>query len=265
MPAAGPTTPEGKAVSAHNATRHGLLSTLPVLPHLESQEEWDAHRQQLLENLAPVGATEELLVERIALLFWRLARLARYEVAQATDLRERLDRYDGSPTHRTLGVAASRAAYTALPNTEEFNKLLRYEAHLSRDLHRSFQLLALLQHQRAALPQPPAAPEAPALPEPPPASQPEKTENCETNSPVDQPTGTAGIPAHPIHASKHRADQDRSHPEPASRLLPSVTIGLPMRGGEAVQAEPSNFYGDGCPPSIRKHGGQPAIGHYPPS
>lgn len=37
----GPTTPEGKAISARNSTRHGLRARAIVLPG-ESQDDWDA-------------------------------------------------------------------------------------------------------------------------------------------------------------------------------------------------------------------------------
>lgn len=75
----GPRTPEGKAVAALNATRHGLTSILPVLPGVESQEDWDRHLAGVAQALLPETHLEEILVERIALLLWRLRRVARYE------------------------------------------------------------------------------------------------------------------------------------------------------------------------------------------
>jgi hypothetical protein len=75
----GPLTAEGKAIVSGNAIRHGLLSWKPTIPGLESTKDWQAHLEQTMESLAPVGYTEILLVERIALLMWRLARVARYE------------------------------------------------------------------------------------------------------------------------------------------------------------------------------------------
>jgi hypothetical protein len=75
----GPRTPEGKAVSALNATRHGLFTVCPVVAGLESAEAWDAHRSAIASALRPVDALEELLADRVALAAWRLGRVARYE------------------------------------------------------------------------------------------------------------------------------------------------------------------------------------------
>jgi hypothetical protein len=75
----GPTTPSGKAVVRWNATRHGISSPQPVVPSLEKQEDWEEHRNGILENLSPVGHLEVTLAERVALLSWRLHRVTRYE------------------------------------------------------------------------------------------------------------------------------------------------------------------------------------------
>jgi hypothetical protein len=74
----GPRTIEGKAVVARNATKHGIFASVPVIPG-ESPEVWEAHRTGVLESLAPIGLLEINLAERVALLLWRLQRLARYE------------------------------------------------------------------------------------------------------------------------------------------------------------------------------------------
>ena len=74
----GPRTPEGKAVVARNATKHGIFAAVPVLPG-ECPDAWEAHRAGVVASLAPVGLLEVNLAERAALLLWRLQRLARYE------------------------------------------------------------------------------------------------------------------------------------------------------------------------------------------
>jgi hypothetical protein len=75
----GPVTPAGKAVVAANAVKHGLLSWRPVLPHVEREDDWVAHLDRTLASLAPAGHLEAVLAERVALLLWRLDRVARYE------------------------------------------------------------------------------------------------------------------------------------------------------------------------------------------
>jgi hypothetical protein len=74
----GPRTTEGKAVVARNATKHGIFSSVPVIPG-ECPAAWEAHRAGVVESLDPVGLLEVNLAERAALLLWRLQRLARYE------------------------------------------------------------------------------------------------------------------------------------------------------------------------------------------
>jgi hypothetical protein len=77
--AGGPRTEEGKEIVRWNATRHGISSPAPVVPGLEKEEDWQGHKDGILENLAPVGHLEVNLAERVALLSWRLHRVTRYE------------------------------------------------------------------------------------------------------------------------------------------------------------------------------------------
>ncbi len=79
MNGGGPATQNGKAVVRWNATRHGISSPAPVIPGLEKREDWQEHRDGILDNLSPVGHLEFTLAERVALLSWRLHRVTRYE------------------------------------------------------------------------------------------------------------------------------------------------------------------------------------------
>ena len=89
----GPGTARGKAASSRNAVkpcperplkrrgsrRDGLRSDAPVIPELESFEDWERHRAGTIEGLKPEGYFETDLAGRIASLSWRLKRVARYE------------------------------------------------------------------------------------------------------------------------------------------------------------------------------------------
>lgn len=75
----GPKTLIGKARSSKNALKHGVLTTCPVLPGVESLEEWERHREGLFKSLAPVGYFEELLANRLAIISWRASRVVRFE------------------------------------------------------------------------------------------------------------------------------------------------------------------------------------------
>ncbi|MGA3066377.1 MAG: hypothetical protein ABSF29_05965 [Tepidisphaeraceae bacterium] len=104
----GPTTAEGKAIVSCNAMRHGLLSWKPVIPGFETAEDWESHLDKTVESLAPVGHIEALLVERVALLFWRLARVARYErddTAVALEQAEGRKRPKLERVEQTIGIA----------------------------------------------------------------------------------------------------------------------------------------------------------------
>jgi hypothetical protein len=87
----GPRTERGKAVVRLNAVRHGVLSSSPVIPDVEREEDWEAYRAGLAASLAPVGFLEMAVTERIALLLWRLHRLVRFERDAVVLARERAE------------------------------------------------------------------------------------------------------------------------------------------------------------------------------
>ena len=125
----GPRTEGGKEIAKLNAVKHGGLSPLPVLPEVETRDAWQAHLDGTLASLQPSGHLETVLAERIALILWRMNRVARFEreitaVGQervVDDLVEkrRLDYRSTGPNHpdevrtqlrdarRSLGVIAA--------------------------------------------------------------------------------------------------------------------------------------------------------------
>ena len=73
----GPKTPAGKAVAKMNALKHGLLAkTLVVRGHQikESTNELKKMCREFYADLNPVGPVEEMLVDQIISLTWRLRR-----------------------------------------------------------------------------------------------------------------------------------------------------------------------------------------------
>ena len=112
----GPRSSAGKAISSRNAVRHGVLAAIPVVPGLERQEDWEAHRAGVLASLSPEGHIESVLAERVALQLWRLHRVARYEALtivtaqetvekDVTDKRRRWRLDDPSPAAQLEGTA----------------------------------------------------------------------------------------------------------------------------------------------------------------
>ena len=85
----GPRTPEGVEKCKLNSFRHGLRAVQIVVPG-ENPEEWETHRNAIVDDLAPHGAMELALAEQIAAKLWRLGRVSAYEAvlianAQAED------------------------------------------------------------------------------------------------------------------------------------------------------------------------------------
>jgi hypothetical protein len=87
----GPVSPEGKAIVSRNAIKHGIFAKDLVISTGDGREDKLKYYQLLAElerDLVPYGSMETLLVEKIAVNYWRLRRLIRYETGE---IRNRLD------------------------------------------------------------------------------------------------------------------------------------------------------------------------------
>ena len=81
----GPKSPAGKERVRRNAMKHGLLAQEAVISAgdgKESSAQFDALLRSLAAEFRPEGALEEMLVERIAVCYWRLRRALRCEVGE---------------------------------------------------------------------------------------------------------------------------------------------------------------------------------------
>jgi len=74
----GPKSKFGKALSAQNARRHGLLAKA-VIADSEDEKAFLDLVKSLSEMFNPASALEEQLVQKLAIAFWRDRRLARAE------------------------------------------------------------------------------------------------------------------------------------------------------------------------------------------
>ena len=89
-------TPSGNyELSRFNATRHGILSKHTLLPW-EIREEYEELHLSLRQEYAPVGPTQEHLVEEIAGIFWRKRRLRMAETAAFRNKVSRLRNANGN-------------------------------------------------------------------------------------------------------------------------------------------------------------------------
>jgi hypothetical protein len=78
----GPKTPQGKAHSRNNSLKHGLFAMnffVGAAAKAESREQYQQLLDQLTHAYDPVGAAEQLEVERITACWWKLGRAWRYE------------------------------------------------------------------------------------------------------------------------------------------------------------------------------------------
>jgi hypothetical protein len=133
----GPATQEGKEVVKWNATQHGIRSPAPVVPGVEKREDWEEHRDGMLESLQPEGHLELVLAERVALLSWRLHRVIRYETESITLYQEKaqedLTKKRGSPFSDVSGPASPVVVRSNLKSVRMYLKLLKRFARTGDD------------------------------------------------------------------------------------------------------------------------------------
>lgn len=99
----GPKTPEGKKAVSLNAITHGLLDRDTIITTGGGREDGDAYTTLLTglhESCEPVGDLEVILVEKIAVAYWKLCRAGRVEVGALRQCRDNLE----TQLHEDLGV-----------------------------------------------------------------------------------------------------------------------------------------------------------------
>ena len=119
----GPRTDDGKARARQNALRHGLCSGIPTMSH-ETREGIQTLLDTLREEHEPVGATEEILVYKMAEHFF-------FGKRAACLLTEQLDWADQGSG-----------------NGPRISLLLRYHTAADRGYHKAFSELRKLQNER---------------------------------------------------------------------------------------------------------------------
>lgn len=151
----GPRTDRGKKWSRRNALKHGILSSALLLPEPGTEDE-DLYRQMLCRlrcDRAPVGQLEEMMVEKIAVSWWRLHRALRFEAQVIESKARERDRptiYTSlplKPAPESPG-AKSRIQPLCLPSDDEMNRILRYDAASNRQLYQAINQLERLQRVR---------------------------------------------------------------------------------------------------------------------
>lgn len=137
-PRGGPRTPQGKRRSKHNALKTGIFATvvLTAEPFQEKRVDFEELLSDLRAAIGPRDQFENMLVECLALQFFRLARVHQADAAIAPLLfrkvREQLEENgEDVAVAETLNEESSRSA--KVPATDLF---IRYEASVWREIDR---------------------------------------------------------------------------------------------------------------------------------
>jgi len=242
----GPVSAEGKARASQNALRHGLCSPAILFPG-EDPAHFEALRAALEAEYAPASPSARLLVERLAVTVWKLARCDRLEARLAT-----IEPH--CPTGRLFPDPGLPRILSRVP---ELATLLRWQAQLDRQLHRLTKSLA--EHARFASPSGEPAPgeDGPAAdgePAPPgtffgtsaAGAEPSTTERVEHD-------GAAGLanPSNEAEPGPLRVDQDAAVPPALSAAdLGVAPTARPERPNEA-EAEDERVAAPATPPGRR--------------
>ena len=220
----GPVTPEGKARSAANATRHGLAAPGRLADSVCLSNETPAHYVQLHEALiaeyTPATTTEHLLVEEMAVARWRLQRAWTMENALLDNQMDRmmgdLDKDYETMDETTRTTLAFRDLAEKSPSLQV---LQRYESRLSRQFERCLRRLAALRVTEPGEPNPKNghSQNANQLPDPapPPGSQPVPAPGPKRQSPISPAQSTPAVDE--FHPGPHR-DDSGPLPGPAPAL-----------------------------------------------
>jgi hypothetical protein len=184
----GPLTPEGKALVSRNAVKHGIFAKDLIITAGDGKEDAREYKE-LLDGLAlslnPSGQMECLLVEKIAVDYWRLRRVLRFETGS---IRKQLDTaiddyygktdYFGDKEHKTnkeinkemascrtrgdthrlaeLKQAKRKNKFaeevtvkiSSLPAADDWDKVIKYEKAVQRSILQNLALLKRLQSMR---------------------------------------------------------------------------------------------------------------------
>jgi hypothetical protein len=168
----GPKTPEGKARSAQNSTKHGFTASTFAVVRLEDAQEIAHLKDDLVDVYRPVNSQEIFALERMALAQQAILRAARLESGLFTcSLNETLDG-DGHPFTPMskelagdgdieIAIAQNRNYCMAdgflrlVRQTNGWSIFLRYQAQAERQYRRALEEFDRLKSLRQVLPNEP--------------------------------------------------------------------------------------------------------------
>ncbi len=143
----GPRTEEGKKVAALNARRHHLTGQVTTMTEADRIMH-DAFSASIVDNLAPEGAMETQLAQRIATDSWRLNRISAVEdnlFALGHNAKS-----DDTETEDPEIHAALTAAKVFKEESKQLQLLTLYEQRINRNIQKNLATLQALQAARLA-------------------------------------------------------------------------------------------------------------------
>lgn len=165
----GPKTKSSKSVVSRNAIKHGLLSIETLLPW-ENKGDFLEMKDGLLKSLTPETDLDQILIDRLTSIIWRLRRVGRietgifamerysinYKMCQKDDALKILDE-DSSVTHlKTVSEMDQHSDFLELgiifsENAGNLSNLNRYESSLERSLFKTLHEIQRLKAIREGL------------------------------------------------------------------------------------------------------------------
>ena len=135
-------TSEGKEISKYNAQKHMILRESATE---YEQVDYEKLFQELCDDLKPVGRTQEMLVEVIALNMIKLVRIAKSEAEKVKQLMSKFTRAEGDlevfkPAHYEYNPDLD---YTL----EHFDLFARYQTATENRIYRAIIALKQLQNE----------------------------------------------------------------------------------------------------------------------
>jgi hypothetical protein len=220
----GPKTPEGKARSSQNATKHGLLSQIVVLGN-ENLEGFEDITAAYCRRFQPADDVELGMVEEMVAAYWRLRRALAIEMGMMEA---------GMASRPAASSALDRitGAFSGLSDTPKLNTIHRYQTRLHQMHSRILRDYVLL---RKMIPPVPIAPEPSSDVDAPLTATPPSGDNA-----VAADAELPNEPKTPLPST----EQPASNP-PATPLAPHGTC-APAPCKSLCDNGPSATLGGGC-------------------
>lgn len=151
------TGPKDTSLVRFNAIKSGIFAKVAVISGLESEADYKALLDSVMDWVNPQNAIEALLVERMVVYQWRLMRLIRAEAEQIkvnlmnkarSDLTlSELGVFEKSPQVEALDAQIRKIEYSiASPSESKILTYGKYESQLERGFYRALEKLIELRH-----------------------------------------------------------------------------------------------------------------------